>query len=195
MTPCPPLLRHSTGETKTSPSPSGASSSSTPAPPASPSRNWTQMSGISPWKTLNYILQVKLERLERLERCIADLCSLNIRIQQNSYCHLSQPKNSWIIFSETDKNDCYQIIRRHLKLISQTLSLGDSGRYRCRVDYFLEQTTFHLIDLVVVVPPDRPNIFIENGLPVNTRYTARLNSAFLLKCQALGGFPPPALQW
>jgi len=80
-------------------------------------------------------------------------------------------------------------------LIIKKLLLEDSGRYKCRVDYFLEQTTFHLIDLKVVVPPEKPNIFLENGLSVNNRLSARLNSSISLKCESIGGFPPPNLTW
>ena len=78
---------------------------------------------------------------------------------------------------------------------SQKLQLEDSGRYKCRVDYFLEQTTFHLIDLKVVVPPQKPKIFLENGLRVNNRLSARLNSSISLKCESIGGFPSPDLTW
>lgn len=77
----------------------------------------------------------------------------------------------------------------------QKLELEDSGRYKCRVDYFLEQTTFHLIDLKVVVPPQKPIIFLENGLRVNNRLSTRLNSSISLKCESIGGFPPPDLTW
>ena len=77
----------------------------------------------------------------------------------------------------------------------QKLQLEDSGRYKCRVDYFLEQTTFHLIDLKVVVPPQKPKIFLENGLRVNNRLSARLNSSISLKCESIGGFPSPDLTW
>ena len=77
----------------------------------------------------------------------------------------------------------------------QKLQLDDSGRYKCRVDYFLEQTTFHLIDLKVVVPPQKPKIFLENGLRVNNRLSARLNSSISLKCESIGGFPSPDLTW
>ena len=77
----------------------------------------------------------------------------------------------------------------------QKLELEDSGRYKCRVDYFLEQTTLHQIDLSVVVAPQKPTIYFQNGLTVNNRLSARLNSTISLKCEAFGGFPPPNLTW
>ena len=38
----------------------------------------------------------------------------------------------------------------------------DAGQYKCRVDYHLQQTSFQLLDLSVIVPPSPPLILHNN---------------------------------
>ena len=40
----------------------------------------------------------------------------------------------------------------------------DAGQYKCRVDYHLQQTSFQLLDLSVIVPPSAP-IILHNNQP------------------------------
>ena len=40
----------------------------------------------------------------------------------------------------------------------------DAGQYKCRVDYHLQQTSFQLLDLSVIVPPQEPLIYHNNQL-------------------------------
>ena len=42
--------------------------------------------------------------------------------------------------------------------------LQDAGRYKCRVDYHLQQTSFQLLDVSVIVPPNTPVIYYNNQL-------------------------------
>ena len=38
----------------------------------------------------------------------------------------------------------------------------DAGQYKCRVDYHLQQTSFQLLELSVIVPPSPPLILHNN---------------------------------
>ena len=42
------------------------------------------------------------------------------------------------------------------------VSFQDAGQYKCRVDYHLQQTSFQLLDLSVIVPPQMPVIYYNN---------------------------------
>lgn len=80
-------------------------------------------------------------------------------------------------------------------LIIKKTHLEDSGRYKCRVDYFFEQTTFQLIDLVVILPPQKPKIYLDNGLSVMNRLVVKENQSLSLTCESVGGSPLPELTW
>jgi len=80
-------------------------------------------------------------------------------------------------------------------LIIKKTQLEDSGRYKCRVDYFLEQTTFQLMDLVVILPPQKPKIYLDNGLSVAERLVVKENQSLSLTCESVGGSPLPELTW
>ena len=98
-----------------------------------------------------------------------------------------------------------------LKITS--IKLSDSGRYKCRVDYHLEQTSFQLIDLIVIVPPEKPRIFYETEQVQSNRLHVTENQSVTLVCESKGncqcfwyspiklillfpgGVPLPALTW
>ena len=79
-----------------------------------------------------------------------------------------------------------------MHLIKKT-HLEDSGRYKCRVDYFFEQTTFQLIDLVVMLPPQKPKIYLDNGLSVMNRLVVKENQSLSITCESVGGSRLPEL--
>ena len=70
----------------------------------------------------------------------------------------------------------------------------DVGQYKCRVDYMFEQTTFHIIDLVVIVPSDKPRIF-QSGQEIDRWLEVKENQSLSLSCESLGGDPLPNLTW
>ena len=80
-------------------------------------------------------------------------------------------------------------------LMIKKTQLEDSGLYKCRVDYFLEQTTFQLMNLVVIVPPQKPKIYLDNGLSVMDRLVVKENQSLSLTCESVGGSPLPELTW
>ena len=80
-------------------------------------------------------------------------------------------------------------------LIIKKTHLEDSGRYKCRVDYFFEQTTFQLIDLVVILTPQKTKIYLDNGLSVMNRLVVKENQSISLTCESVGGSSLPELTW
>jgi len=73
--------------------------------------------------------------------------------------------------------------------------LSDGGRYKCRVDYHLEQTSFQLIDLIVIMPPEKPRIFYRTEPIESKRIHVNENQSLSLICESKGGFPLPTLTW
>lgn len=57
--------------------------------------------------------------------------------------------------SETTKS----VVNNHWLCVFQ-----DAGQYKCRVDYHLQQTSFQLLDVSIIVPPKTP-IIHYNGQP------------------------------
>ena len=70
----------------------------------------------------------------------------------------------------------------------------DMGQYKCRVDYVFRQTTFHVINLSVIVLPSEPRIFMGGEL-VERWISVRENQSLALSCQAQGGSPLPSITW
>lgn len=70
----------------------------------------------------------------------------------------------------------------------------DVGQYKCRVDYLFEQTTFHVINLTVIVPPSVPRI-LQHGVVIDRWLQVRQNQSLSLVCQAEGGDPLPNITW
>ena len=64
--------------------------------------------------------------------------------------------------------------------------LADGGRYKCRVDYHLEQTSFQLIDLIVIVPPEKPKIFYKSEPVESNRIHVKENQSLSLICESKG---------
>lgn len=81
------------------------------------------------------------------------------------------------------------------KLKMTSIKLSDGGRYKCRVDYHLEQTSFQLIDLLVILPPEKPRIFYDTKQVKSNRLHVTENQSVTLICESKGGVPLPALTW
>merc|ERR1719507_2662786 len=73
--------------------------------------------------------------------------------------------------------------------------LEDAGMYKCRVDYHLEQTSFQLVHLKVLVPPKKPTIFFRSLPITDGRLQVSANDSALLVCESKGGVPQPTLTW
>ena len=80
----------------------------------------------------------------------------------------------------------------HLKINETTKE--DVGQYKCRVDYMFEQTTFHVIDLTVIVPSSDPRIF-KSGKVIDRWLEVKENQSLTLSCEAVGGDPSPNITW
>ena len=72
---------------------------------------------------------------------------------------------------------------------------GDGGEYTCRVQYYLTSPDYHVMDLVVIVLPDRPRIFLDNGDSVGDEVVIREGQYISLNCASSGGSPPLELLW
>ena len=71
---------------------------------------------------------------------------------------------------------------------------ADVGLYKCRVDYLFEQTNFHIIDLIVIVPSSNPRIF-QSGKEIDRWLEVKENQSLSLSCESLGGDPLPNISW
>ena len=80
----------------------------------------------------------------------------------------------------------------HLRI--NMTEVEDVGQYKCRVDYLFEQTTFHVINLTVIVPPSVPRI-LQHGVVIDRWLQVRQNQSLSLVCQAEGGDPLPNITW
>ncbi|XP_063984643.1 hemicentin-2-like isoform X1 [Diachasmimorpha longicaudata] len=76
------------------------------------------------------------------------------------------------------------------------LKTGDGGLYRCRVDYSNSPTAIHHVNLIVIVPPEKPVIRHQSsGNISHMEETYNEGSDVTLICEARGGRPPPRLTW
>ena len=80
----------------------------------------------------------------------------------------------------------------HLRINSTAVE--DVGQYKCRVDYLFEQTTFHVIDLTVIVPSSDPRIF-QSGKLIDRWLEVKENQSLSLSCESVGGDPLPNITW
>ncbi|XP_051153256.1 synaptogenesis protein syg-2 isoform X2 [Leptopilina boulardi] len=72
----------------------------------------------------------------------------------------------------------------------------DEGEYRCRVDFTKSPTRNSRIQLVIIVPPHKPNIIDEYGKTVPTVAGPYQEGGNMeLKCLVSGGRPPPTVRW
>ena len=123
----------------------------------------------------------------------------------------SQPKHWRDPDSSVSSRSSYKTNYEKSELKISSIKLSDTGRYKCRVDYHLEQTSFQLIDLIVIVPPDKPRIFYNGDLVRDNRIYLKENRSTTLHCESkgdtaeinksfinlsgLGGLPSPTLTW
>ena len=66
--------------------------------------------------------------------------------------------SSWLLQSVKTRFIC-QYLSERTKSVVESGFFQDAGQYKCRVDYHLQQTSFQLLDVSVIVPPELPIIF------------------------------------
>ncbi|KAK9301229.1 hypothetical protein QLX08_006314 [Tetragonisca angustula] len=72
----------------------------------------------------------------------------------------------------------------------------DEGEYRCRVDFAKSPTRNSRIHLMVIVPPQKPNIIDEHGTTVSAVAGPYEEGGDMkLQCLVSGGRPEPKLRW
>ncbi|XP_025191738.1 uncharacterized protein LOC112591991 [Melanaphis sacchari] len=84
----------------------------------------------------------------------------------------------------------------------------DTGIYRCRIDFLKAPTKNRLINLTVIIAPERPTIYFEYGnsiggdRPENYRQNSgnvivvdEASPTVTLVCRVVGGWPRPRLTW
>ncbi|XP_022178469.1 uncharacterized protein LOC111039313 [Myzus persicae] len=84
----------------------------------------------------------------------------------------------------------------------------DTGIYRCRIDFLKAPTKNRLVNLTVIVAPDRPTIYFEYGnsiggdRPENYQHNSgnvivvdEGSPTVTLVCRVVGGWPRPRLTW
>ena len=72
------------------------------------------------------------------------------------------------------------------RLVISGVKLSDAGVYKCRVDYYLEQTSFQLVRLKVIVPPEPPNIFYRSKPVAGNTLHVKENMSVILVCESSG---------
>ena len=100
----------------------------------------------------------------------------------------SQPKHWRDPDSPVSSRSSYNINYDKSSLKISSIKLSDSGRYKCRVDYHLEQTSFQLLDLIVIIPPEKPTIFYNTKQVTDNRVHARENKSVTLVCESQGNY-------
>ena len=73
--------------------------------------------------------------------------------------------------------------------------LTDGGSYLCSAEYYLASADYHVIDLVVMVLPDKPRIFLDTGHMVEKTLVVVEGQYLSLNCASSGGSPPLRLVW
>uniref|UniRef100_A0A2S2PHW8 Ig-like domain-containing protein n=1 Tax=Schizaphis graminum TaxID=13262 RepID=A0A2S2PHW8_SCHGA len=86
----------------------------------------------------------------------------------------------------------------------------DTGIYRCRIDFLKAPTRNRLVNLTVIVAPERPTIYFEYGNgnsiggdrpenyqqnPGNVIVVDEASPTVTLVCRVVGGWPRPRLTW
>ena len=66
------------------------------------------------------------------------------------------------------------------------IKLSNGGLYKCRMDYHLEQASFQLIDLLVILPPEKPRIFYDTKQVKSNRLHVTENQSVTLICESKG---------
>uniref|UniRef100_W8BB58 Neural cell adhesion molecule 2 n=1 Tax=Ceratitis capitata TaxID=7213 RepID=W8BB58_CERCA len=82
------------------------------------------------------------------------------------------------------------------QLTIRNSQISDTGIYRCRIDFVKAQTYNSRMVLIVIALPKEIVIRDENGVKRSTVVGPYNEGEFiLLKCEAIGGNPPPTLVW
>ncbi|KAK9306027.1 hypothetical protein QLX08_003098 [Tetragonisca angustula] len=82
------------------------------------------------------------------------------------------------------------------KLEIDPLEADDAGVYRCRVDYKNSPTRNQKVNLTVIVPPNKPVIYTEDGRSLaKVLQPFNEGSVLSLLCEVMGGSPPPKVTW
>ena len=97
-----------------------------------------------------------------------------------------QPKHWRDPSSESSSRMKFKIEGKSSVLKIHNVRLSDAGRYKCRVDYHLEQTSFQLVDLNVIVPPGPPTILYEKQPVVGNKIQVVENQSIILVCESKG---------
>ncbi|XP_060532294.1 nephrin-like isoform X2 [Cylas formicarius] len=72
----------------------------------------------------------------------------------------------------------------------------DQAVYRCRVDFKIAQTRNSMVNLTVIVPPQKIVITNESGAALTSVVGPFPEGAsFTLRCDVYGGKPPPTVSW
>ncbi|XP_073848797.1 sidestep VII transmembrane protein isoform X3 [Musca autumnalis] len=81
-------------------------------------------------------------------------------------------------------------------LCIQNTKYGDSGVYRCRVDFFKSQTRNSKVTLTIVEPPEKVVIWDDSGNELSTVVGPCAEGDIIsLKCAVFGGRPIPQITW
>ncbi|XP_031621517.1 synaptogenesis protein syg-2 [Contarinia nasturtii] len=91
----------------------------------------------------------------------------------------------------------FRIARREpAELIIKQVKAEDTGEFRCRVDFKLSPTRNSVVNLEVVVPPQKPKIMNDRGEIIQSiagPYDEGTDC--ILLCEVRGGSPPPTIKW
>ena len=127
-----------------------------------------------------YVYLYPIKSLHRVY--IIDYFSYNVMNANAKPKHWKDPDSSI-----SSKSSFYINNEKSLLKIS-SIKLSDSGRYKCRVDYHLGQTSFQLLDLIVIIPPEKPRIFYNAKQVTDNRVPAMENKSFSLVCESQGNW-------
>ncbi|XP_053671696.1 neural cell adhesion molecule 1 [Anopheles nili] len=90
----------------------------------------------------------------------------------------------------------FQFEKEPAELAVQNVRETDSGMYRCRVDFIVAQTRNSVVNLTIIVPPERMVIRDQLGMERTTvagPYSEGDN--IRLRCDVYGGRPTPTVSW
>ena len=83
----------------------------------------------------------------------------------------------------------------HPVLTIRNTEPADSGEYTCTVEYFLARTDYQVMDLVVIVLPEKTKVFLDSGQQVGDSIVVREGQYLSLNCASSGGSPPLEMFW